>query len=308
MAFNGGLLDRKRVVEVKIEASKGTAETSALLPMFCFDAKIETAAEFIDRKGTGAFMGHNFAGIIGDEVGVFSARIECRGNGSNALDVALAAVLTSCGFTNVAEVYSPSATIAAQKTLTVEVHEDGLLKILSGAMGNVVFSGEQGNQVFAEVEMLGAYSAVTDEAVPAFAPSTEVPPIMGSGVMTLGGDSVLIQAFGVDMGNVVTLRAGATAGALYYVITDRDPVITMNPEQDLVANHDYDGFRTGRTTKAFTLGIGSGAGKLVTFAAPAVQTRTLAAGEREGLMMYDYTGQCNISSGNDEFTVTVPTS
>jgi len=307
MAFGGGLLERKKVVQVQQEAVKGTFIEAALVDMFCFDPKIESTAEWIERKGSGVAMGHTELGMFGDELGVFSARIEMRGNGTNELDAALTLVMQACGFTVAAGVYSPSATIAAQKTLSIVQHDDGVKKALSGCMGTIVFSGEQGNPVFAEVEMFGRYAAPSDDANPGYTPSAEVPPIMGSGVMTLDALLVLINTFSVDMGNVVEFRAGTSTALQHYVITDRNPVIAMDPEQDLLAGYSYDSIRRARTTKAFTLGTGTGAGKLITYAAPLVQNMALPSNARGGLLSYDYTGICVAgATGNDEFTVTVP--
>lgn len=307
MAYAGGLLARRKVIHVLNETDKGVAETTGLVALFCLDPKIESAAEFIEREGAGKYLGFNELGIFGDEVGVFTGRVEFRGNGTDAMEAGISALLQSSGFLNTAEAYSPFLTVAAQKTCTIEYHDDGLLKILSGAVAqSLTISGEQGKPVYGDFTMLGKYAAVTDEALPAYAPDDEPPPLMGSGSFSYAADSgVLISKFSVDMGLVTTLRSGSAN--LHYVITNRKPVISMDPEQDLVANLDLDGFRTGRTTKDFSLVIGAAAGKKITFNAPAVQTRSLADGEREGLLIYDLTGQCNISAGNDEFTITVLT-
>lgn len=311
MAFSGGLLERIKIVEVETETEKGTDPAVARIPALVYDAKIESAAEYIERKGTGQFLGHNFDGLHGDEVGVFSGRLAVRGNGTDALDPALSIILQACGFTNTAEAYAPFANTAALKTLTLEQHDDGVKKLLTGCSGTVVISGEQGNPVFAEVELFGSYGSVSDDATPDVEPGETSPPIMGSGTMSFGGESLLINSFSVDMGNVIALRSGTTSALRHYIITDRDPVISMDPEQDKIANYSYDALRRARTTQAFELVIGTGAGNQITIAAPAVQIMTLASAEREGLLTYDLTGKCNVddlgTAGNDEFTITALT-
>ncbi len=312
MAFVGGLLSRRKVIEVELEDTKGTDKATTRIPVFVYDAKVETAAEYIERKGSGQFLGHSRDGVIGDEVGVFSGRIELRGNGTNAMDPGVGVVLQACGFTMAAEVYSPFANTAALKTLTLDFHDDGVTKIMTGCVGTVVISGTQGNPVSAEVELYGSYGTVATEATPDVEASVNPPEIMGSGTMTFGAESLLINSFSVDMGNVVAFRSGTSLALKHYLITDRDPVISMDPEQDLVANYSYDTIRRAGTTQAFSLSLGSAAGKMITLAAPAVQIMTLGSSEREGVLTYDLTGKCNVpdlgTAGNNEFTITVKTS
>ncbi len=304
MALQAPLLSRKRVVQVKVETTKGTEETTGLSDLLCFDPKLESAAEWIERKGTSKFLGHMTPGMFSEELGVFSCSAELRGNGSNAMDAAISALLQACGLVNTSETYTPTSTISSQKTATIRSYLDGTLKVLYGAAGTCKISGEWGQRVMLELEMAGMFKAPADAALPTYSPGTTTPPLMGSGAVTLASNAFKFNKFELDFANQVTYRPGAD----HYCIADRDPTFSFDPEWDKIAGYDFDGIRQALTTAALSLAIGSGAGKAITITAPKVQQKEPGKeGDREGIAIYEYMAQLLGNSGDDEYSIAVTT-
>jgi len=301
---------RKRVVQVKLEATKGTAETTGLTDLLCFDPVMNPADSFEQRKGTGLYLGSTEVGMFGARLGTFTCQAELRGNGTNAMDAALSVMFEGCGLNNTSETYQVHSTHAVQETVTIHLYEDGVRKVLYGAMGNFSLEGEFGGRVFVNFEFTGIWGAPTDVALPAYTPSTEIPPKLESGTFTIAAAAKKISKFGLDMGNVIVPRAdvAAAGGLAYALITDNDPVISFDPEADTIANHDFYGIRLAGTEAAVVLVLGSGAGKEITITCPKVQYRDVAEGDREGIIVYEINGGCNHSSGNDSVSIAVKTS
>lgn len=306
MALSAPLLTRKRVIKVILEATKGTklAGTQALL---VFDLDIKPTAPFEERKGTGLYRGHAQTGVLGERSGTCSFSAELRGTGTSGMEVGLAILLQACGLAKTAEVYQVHSTHTNDKTISIDVWEDGVKKGLAGASGNVTFEGTDGGRMMLNFEFSGVWQAPIDEALPAFSPSTTAPLLMQGGTFTLATESIMISRFSLNMGCVVVPRydVDAVGGIAYFIITDYDgPIIGMDPEADLVAGYDYNGIWLARTEAAVSLALTDGT-DTVTFTIPKVQYREIPEGDRSGIQIYDITGQCNHSSGNDAVAIAV---
>ena len=308
MAYAGGLLTRKRVIKATIETNKGE-KVAGTTAGFVYDLEIDTDTAFEPRKGSGRYRGHTEAGIIEGKAGVCSFKAEIRGNGSNAMDDFISECLQCCGLKNTAETYQVHSAIADDKCLSIDVWEDGVKKGLAGAMGNLRLEGIVGKRLFAIFNFLGRWITPTDDSLPSMTPGTETPPLLASGTFTFGGDLLKIGSFGLDLGNVIVPRLDVNAidGIAHYEITDFDPVVSIDPEADLIANHDFYGKWLAGTEGALSVILGAGAGKQITIAAPKVQYRELKGSDREGLQIHDLTGQCNHDSGDDAFSIAAAT-
>jgi len=310
MALSAPLFRKKTEITVEVETTKGTVIATTPIAALVYNLKIDPGAPFIPRPGTSAYFGHSHKGVIGERIGKCTFDIEMRGDGTNAMEAALSAILTACGFKNTAETYTPTSAHATHETLTVYVYEDGVKKGLRGAMGNISFQGKFGNPFMGSVELMGAWIAPTDAALPDGSPETEDPPTLGSATFTIATLEIKVANFGINMNNVVIPRADfdAVGGLGYYMITDRDPAVSMDPEADKIAGYDINGIWLAGTTGALSLVFGSGAGKEITITAPAMQYKEIPEGERDGVLIYDVNAQLNNSSGDDELSIAVATS
>jgi len=303
MALSAPLYKKKRVIKVILEAAKGTKldGTSAVT---VFDLDIKDTSPYEKRAATGLYRGNESKGSHGQRSGECSFKFELRGNGATGIDAGQAIILQGCGLKQTAEVYNMHSSHADDKALSIDVWEDGQKKMLTGGMGTIVFEGEVGGSLIGTCVFKGAYTEDT-EALPAHAPGTEPALKLKSGSFTLGGESILIGKFSLDMGNVVTLRPDASkaSGILSACIPNTDPTVSLDPEQDLIAGYDFNGIKLAGTEAAVSLVVSNGT-TTATIALPAVQTTELVPGEREGISTYDFTGQCNHSSGDDAVTIT----
>jgi len=300
MVLSAPLLTRKRVIKVILEATKGTklAGTQALL---VFDLEINPTSPFEERKGTGLYRGHGQAGIHGERSGRCSFTAELRGDGSQGLEAGLAILLQACTLAKTVEVYQVHSTHTNDKTISIDVWEDGVKKGLAGASGTVTFAGVTGKRMMLNFEFSGVWQAPVDEALPAYAPSTTRPMLIQGGTFTLAGESIKIGNFNLDMACVVVPRldVDATGGIIYYMVTDYDgPIISLDPEADKIAGYDFYGAWLAGTEAAVSLALTNGT-DTITFTIPKVQYREVNEGDRDGIQIYDITGQCNHSAGND---------
>ena len=298
------LLSRKKIVQVKIEVEKGTAETTGFTDVLCFEPDVKSTAPFNQRTAGGLYLGHQVVGIIGEKSGTFSCSAELRGNGTDGMDAGLAVLLQACGLAVTAEVYQVTSNPANHKTITIHVFTDGKREVLSAAMGNVTFAGETGKAIMCNFEFTGIYGAPTDVALPAFTPGTELPPIMANGTFSITA-ARKVSKFALNMNNNVILRldVNAASGIHHACIVDIDPVVTADLEAELVAAYDIYGAYLAGTEAAMSVVVGSGAGKAITFTLPKIQHRDIPHGDRDGLQINDITAQCNHDSGDDSVAV-----
>jgi hypothetical protein len=305
MALSAPLLTRKRVLQTKIESAKGTKVTGdqALL---VFDMDINPTAPYEERKGTGLYRGHSIPGSHGERSGSLSFSTELRGTGAHGMEAGLAILLQACGFKKSSESYQVHSTHTDDKTLSFDVSEDGVLKGLAGASGNITFEGDAGKRVMCKCDFSGIWQAPTDAALPAYAPSTTKPLLLQGGTFSLATLAIKLSKFSLNMGNSVAARMDVTAagGIAYYIITDYDPILSLSVEADKVAGYDFFGAWLAGTEAAVSLVVTDGT-DIVTFTIPKVQYKEIKEADSNGIQIYDITGQCNHSSGNYAVTIAV---
>ena len=298
-------LRRKRVIKVILEAEKGTklAATQAIL---VYDLEINPTAEFIKRMGSGLYRGNTVAGVLGANSGVCSFAVELRSAGSAAMEVGLAILLQGCGLKKALEVYQVHSVPADDKTISIDVWEDGKKKGLAGAMGTVRFENEDnGGRMMVHFEFFGIWQTPTDEALPAYVPSTTAPMKFQGGTFKIATVAKAVSKYNLDMGNNVVPRldVNAAGGISYYCITDTDPTLSFDIEIEPVATYDIDGIWYAGTEAAVELVLNDGAYK-VTFAMPKVQYKEIPSGDKDGIMVYDAVGQCNHNTADDAVVIT----
>lgn len=303
MALSAPLLTRKKVIKVKIEAEKGTklAGDQAIL---VFDLAIRPTAPFVERKGTGLYRGHSEPGVLEERSGTCSFSAELRGT-AGAMEAGIAILLQACALEKTLEVFQVHSVPATDSTISIDVWEDGVKKGLAGASGNVTFEGVAGKRMMCNFEFSGIWQATIDEALPAYAPSTDPPMRVQGGTFTLGGESIKINSFSLNMGCNVVMRGDVdgVGGIAHYMITDYDPVVSMDPEADKVAGYDYNGIWQAGTEGAISLLLTDGT-TTITIAIPKFQYREIPGGDRDGIQTYEVVGQCNHDSGDDSVVIT----
>jgi hypothetical protein len=286
-------------MKVIAETTKGTY-LAPTLAGHVYDLKCESTAEYIKRVGSGLYMGIEFQGREGEPLGRCSFKTELKGDGSHHLDPFCAVLMEAGGFVKATEVYSMSSSIAAQSTISIAVWENGKKKMLQGCYGKTKFNFVHGKPIELECEFFGYWIAPIDEAIPTWSPSTREPILFGSGMLTVATNLLNISKATLDMGIVVTNLSG-----IYYIMSNYDgPIITLDPTETLVATYDFHGIKKAGTEAAIAIAATDGV-DIITFTLPKVQCKELKDGEREGLKILDWTGECHHSSGNDAVSIAV---
>lgn len=299
------LLGKKRVLAVKQETVVGTAialtNTDALWAM---DAKIDLEIEFNQRPND-ATLGQR-SGVIGGKKGKANFKLEVKGSGAAGTSAAWAlALLPACGMKETSGTWAPSSTVSDQKTVTIGLYEDGVVKSICGAVGTVNFEGEAGKPMTASFEFEGIWVDPTDQALLTPEADTIKPPAFKGATLTYASVAAPVSKFSVQLGNKHQVREDITAatGYCYAVITEREVTGKLDPEATLTATHNVFADLVNATEQTLSCAVGSTAGNIVTFAGPKVQLKSVGEGNRNDLITNELDMQFNISTGNDELTI-----
>lgn len=310
------MLDRKRVPKIKLEATSGTKiATDQAVRAYDLTGP-ESEAEYLKRAGAGLYAGNAETGVHGAEVGRCSFRTPLIGTGSSGMGLGCLILLQAAWLKKTSEVYQVTSDVANWKTLTLDAWLDGQKKTLFGAMGNIVLNweGNSPDGAMLAVDLQGLYSAVTDEAMPAWVPETITPMKMIS--FEINNVDAKIHSFSLDMQNVVVPDSDPNAAAVlrsnvmpgteiaHYIIPNNAPQITIDPLDVLVATYDFDGLRRVGTEHEVEAIFSDGT-DTITILMPKVQIVECKRGERNEQSTIQYVGQCNHSAGDDAVSITV---
>lgn len=300
------LMTRMRLIQVKLESQKGTGVTPDT-DVLAYDFSCNPEDGFTERKLSGIVMGHTSKGLPeGTGAGKISFKAEVRHTASAAtLNAGLAILLQCCGVLKTSEVYTPTSVFTSQKTCSIAYYKNGKKNILTGCMGNFVMTPDS-NRLILEFEMSGVWGAPTDASLPTPTYDAGLPLMWSAAtnVYTLASVPLYLSTFSFNPGNQVVPRYSG-GRILHYMVTDRDPVITMDPEEELCATYDAYAAWLAGTEAALSLAIGNGSYK-ATLAAAKFQHRNPKEGDRNGKIITDVTGQCNFNSaGDDDWSLTI---
>ncbi|HIJ95784.1 MAG TPA: hypothetical protein HPP94_08635 [Desulfuromonadales bacterium] len=307
---------RRRALAGKIEATEGTAEilTATEGGIIALDVKWTPDIKMIQRNAALPTLS-KIKQIPGLALAHVAFKTELMGRTAAFSTVNLPFVdpyLRAAGFAATL-VVTPGAETVTYKpastgipSLTLGVYVDGVRKLISGARGTVKFSGTVGEQLFAEFDFMGSYNAVFD--TPLIIPTlpTHTPPQLTNAQFTIGAFAPTIKSISFDMGNKLAPREdiNAVSGYKSFMLTDRDPSGTFDPEMELVNGHDWYGLWKSGTSAALSLGaIGASQYNKVKITAPTVVTTKVSEGEREGNEVADTSFQLAMGTGDDELVI-----
>jgi hypothetical protein len=338
------MLVRKRQLAAKIEAVEGTAEalTAAEAKFLVYNPKVAHEIEMFTRdpvrssfSGMGKIAGKRPAGL--------SFRLELRGSGTKTTDPAWITLLKGCGFeSNVLKsiaigaitggpfqhgetitggtsagtaTTSGAAVTEGQEyrpissgvsSLTLGCYEDGVLKLIKGARGNVKFGFKSGEPVMLDFSFQGVEAGITDVALlTAIAHETQKPPSLLSASLLLDAYAARIGDMNISVNNTLAARddINDSRGLLSFQITDRNISGELNPEMVTVATYDFYTKFFGSTDITLALNAGATTGNMFKFYSPRLQITKINDEDREGLQLakcsFDLNGSVN---GEDEFS------
>ena len=301
-------LKRVRTIAAAIESTPGTLESldAADAAFIVFDPIIQQKAEMEGRPQAGGF-GQN-AAIPGARLGevTFSSELHADSTGPLWARTFLAACglglnptggsSTTTGGANYFQLdkLPPEASGSTQKSISIGVYEDGLLKRLHGCMGNVKFTFVSGKKVMLEFTFTGVWNAPTDATILAPTYPTTSPLRFISSSFLIGAWAPKIQQLTLDLGNEVHVREDSTDATGYHcaVIATRLVKGTLNPESETVASKDVYGDWLASTEAALSFSASAGSDACA-FSASELQFLNPQEGERNGVQTDDIEFQLN---------------
>lgn len=310
------LRTRRRALAGKIEGTEGVKENllAADGGIIALDLKWTPDIKMLDRTAALPSLS-KLKKIPGLALAHISFKTELMGCATAFTSVNTPPVhpyLLACGFAATVDVtagsekvtYKPAST--GVPCMTIAAYVDGTIRVITGARGTVKFSGNVGEQLFAEFDFMGAYNAVADGTI--LNPSLPMldPPRLTGAKFAIGAFSPVLKTVSIDMGNKLAPREDMNSASGYksFLITDRDPSGSFDPEMELVITHDWYGRWKAGTSGALSIGaIGASQYNKVKLTAPTLVYTKVAEGEREGLEVANTDFQLAIGTGDDELVI-----
>ena len=304
------LLRRRSVFAAKVEGTIGTAEalTGAEGAFNAEDFMIQPNVPITRREGQGGF--NYLPGVAEGMQGTCTVRMGMSYDGTTVPTWA-SVLFPACGWIQSTGVFSPLSEGPGSnvKTITIGHYKDGKRSLLSGAMGTFKIMAPTGKTAMIEFTFTGKYSTnETDTALIAPTYPTVLPLRVAAGALTWNSVALCTSNVEVDAGNSVIMRecmnATDRSGFISAIVTNRQPVITADPESVLVATQDRDALWLTSSPQAFSMQIGT-TGTSVTIAAPKAQLENKQQGNRNDMLTDDLTWLATAGSSADtELTIT----
>lgn len=231
--------------------------------------------------------------------------VELLGNGSiqngSTVHAYLSPLLKACDLTETATAETSGGAADGYITYTLGVPSDtgssvtfyfhSQLKkhVLTGCKGTVKFRLEAGKYAYADFEFTGLYNAIADASFPSLTFSyTNKPPLfVSAGTLTWGSYTPIISKLDLDVANSIGMRPDPSqaTGIKGFVITDRAPNGSFDPEQVAEATQPWWADWRTPTLRTLTAQLGSTAGNKFQFTVTS-QLTDVSPGERNGVRIH----------------------
>jgi len=311
----GEFIERRMILGTKKETTEGTANAPVAgdCNLLVEDVKFEPDIDQTDRNPIASDLSP-YPSIAGMRKARASFKVELKGAGAAGTAPAIGKLIKACGFSETivavtSVTYAPLS--VGVDSLTIDLYSvpasgNQIRERLIGARGTFKISAKSGQQVYLEFTFQGAYVATADAA--GLTPSgleTTLPPAFLATSFSMHTYSHKVSSFNIDLGNQLAPRQdiAAASGLLSYLIVNRKPTFSFDPEKELMATHDYYGKMLANTEGALSVAIGATAGNICTITAPKAQYTKVMPGGRDGLGIFTVDGKFNRSSGNDELVL-----
>ena len=163
-------------------------------------------------------------------------------------------------------IYKPTLPDNEGSSVTFYFYNSGKLHKVTGAKGTVKGTFEAGRVARLEFTFQGLWNAPTDASIPGSITWLDtVPPLFRSAGATIGSWSPVFRTLTFDLGNNIVRRddANHAVGVRGFLITERNPRVTIDPEATLEATHPIFGDLYASTSRTITALLGSAGGNKV---------------------------------------------
>jgi hypothetical protein len=270
------LIEARSQLAAKVEDVEGTAETlSATYAILARNIKFDPEIN-VEQLGLQSSSLSPFAGVPGGRQARMTFECELKGSGTAGTAPEIAPLIRACGFGETlvggtSATYAPAS--SSIPSLTMAKYIDGKRYLMAGARGNFSLALNAGKPGIIAFDFLGTSIADSDTALLSGITyqATRAQPFQNAS-LTIDSYAAILEALGIETGNSIELRDSANALQAYLsaVIGKRNMKLKLNPEDVLIATHDFcDDWENG-TLVALTATLGATAGNICTITAPKV--------------------------------------
>jgi hypothetical protein len=295
------LLKRKRVLAAKIEATPGTAEalTNAEASFNVYNLIAQQEIELETREAQGGF------GMLNSVVGGYKGRItfscDFSWDGTATEPSWADTFLPACGWVKSGQVFTPRTEDVGTnvKTLTIAIYQDGVRKILAGAVGNFQLVCPTGRTAVCNFDFQGIWQEPTALSILAPTYPTAKGLRYASSTTTWASNALCLENITLDSGNTIVMKeCGSTvSGYDHGLITNRVVTVTGNPEASVARLDRYTGF-VAMTEDALTWSLDGPTNAVAVLAAPKAQIVAITEADRNMIVTDEITWQCNRNGSN----------
>ena len=303
---------RKTVVLAKIQAAAGVdaAPTGASNAILCRSTNITpVSAEFAERKLIRPYFG-NGGQVAVTKYGQIEIEVELAGSGTAGTAPAFGALFRACGMSETITVgedveYKPVS--AGLELLTLYANLDGVLHKMVDARASMSIDVTSRAIPFVRFTVMGAYSPITDAALPAGVDYAMFKTPLGvnktnTPTWSLHGYTGCLQSFTMDLANQLVWKSNI--GCEGAEITDRTPTGNAVLELPTIANLNWPSVVISGQLVALSLAHGVGAGNIIEIDLPKVQLMNPTYSDQNGTAMLNLALGIQPDQGNDEIVIT----
>lgn len=265
------MLVNREIILAKEETTYNTDSTptggsNAILvekPAWAFDSQ-----RMLERPAIRTSFG-KLQKVFGGALKMISFDVEMKGSGTAGTAPELGPLLKSCGMTETivgatSVTYAFSSTLTDYKSLTIWYYQDGTVHKMTGCVPvSVSFNADVGATPKWSFSFAGHDSGRTDVSLASPTYTSTIPvPFIGA-TFTIQSYAAIISKLSIDLGLTTAKPASvnATDGVGQLQITSRAPTGSVDPQDTLVATHDWLGkFKSGASGTLTTGVIGATAG------------------------------------------------
>jgi len=190
---------------------------------------------------------------------------------------------------------------------------DGTKYMIAGARGNLSVELRAGEPAFLMFEYQGVLESITDTALLSPTYESTIPIAFLNVGASIHDLAAIFTQISIDMGNILAERTSANAakGILSFKLTGRAPSGSIDPEMELIADHDFYGrYISGATGRIYAELPSANAGEKITIAGPRVQYAGVGQSERDQIAVVSLDFEfktAGVSAGDDELQIGVLT-
>ncbi len=305
----------RRVFAAAVETTPGTAETLDATDGVFNVSNFELEPDFAMTERPGQGGTGRLSSIPGMLTGTATFRTDCYYNGTDIPEWA-SILFPACGLVdNGSGVFSPKLSSPTSgsgetKTLTVGRYISGKRRQLRGCMGTFQMVWQSGQLAYIDWTLRGVYDGEIDTALITPNYPNITPLRVSGGVCTYNSIAACMGQMTFNVNNTLTPLecfngTSNTTGVDYFLVSDRNPTITINPRSRLVATQDRYGMWVSSTEAAFAASIAAPSSSTIALAVPKAQIIGLTEGDKDAIAIDQIELQCNknVDAENQEFSI-----